>query len=59
MRIKLVQSIKLAMAELGLGCETVRAPPLPLVGAEREVVLGIIRAAIANRPGVTAAAATR
>ena len=34
-RIKLVQSIKLAMAETGLGTETVRAPRLPLVGAER------------------------
>jgi dihydrodipicolinate synthase/N-acetylneuraminate lyase len=49
-RIKLVQCIKLAMAECGLGSETVRAPRLPLVGAEREEVLAIIRKAIATRP---------
>jgi hypothetical protein len=34
------------MAETGLGSETVRAPRLPLVGAEREEILGIIRRAI-------------
>src|SRR5207302_6815986 len=34
-KIKLVQYIKLAMAETGLGSEMVRAPRLPLVGAER------------------------
>jgi dihydrodipicolinate synthase/N-acetylneuraminate lyase len=56
-RIKLVQYIKLAMAECGLGSEMVRAPRLPLVGAEREEVLGIIRQAIATRPAVPAAAA--
>jgi hypothetical protein len=28
----------------------VRAPRLPLIGAEREQILGIIRAAIAARP---------
>jgi hypothetical protein len=39
----LVQYIKLAMAECGLGSEVVRAPRLPLVGAEREKVQGIIR----------------
>ncbi|HUY33280.1 MAG TPA: dihydrodipicolinate synthase family protein [Pirellulales bacterium] len=49
-RIKLVQAIKLAMAECGLGSETVRAPRLPLVGEEREEVLAIIRAGIATRP---------
>ena len=32
---KLVQNIKLAMQETGLGNEWVRAPRLPLVGAER------------------------
>jgi 4-hydroxy-tetrahydrodipicolinate synthase len=47
---KLVQYIKLAMAECGLGSEMVRAPRLPLVGTEREEVLGIIRRAIASRP---------
>ncbi|HEV3007114.1 MAG TPA: dihydrodipicolinate synthase family protein [Pirellulales bacterium] len=50
-RVKLVQCIKLAMAECGLGSENVRPPRLPLVGAEREEVLAIIRQAIANRPG--------
>jgi 4-hydroxy-tetrahydrodipicolinate synthase len=48
-KIKLVQCIKLAMAETGLGSETVRAPRLPLVGAEREEILGIIRHAMATR----------
>jgi hypothetical protein len=38
------------MAECGLGSETVRAPRLPLEGAEREAVLGIIRLALATRP---------
>jgi 4-hydroxy-tetrahydrodipicolinate synthase len=49
-RVKLVQCIKLAMAETGLGSETVRAPRLPLAGAEREEVLAIIRQAIRTRP---------
>ncbi|MBY0228207.1 MAG: dihydrodipicolinate synthase family protein, partial [Gemmataceae bacterium] len=48
---KLVQYIKLAMAERGYGAETTRAPRLPLVGEERERVLAIIRRAIATRPG--------
>lgn len=47
---KLVQYIKLAMAETGLGSELVRAPRLPLVGKEREEVLGVIRKAIKTRP---------
>jgi 4-hydroxy-tetrahydrodipicolinate synthase len=50
--VKLVQYIKLAMAEVGLGSEYTRAPRLPLVGSEREEVLGIIRNAIAKRPQV-------
>jgi 4-hydroxy-tetrahydrodipicolinate synthase len=49
---KLVQYIKLAMQEVGLGSETVRAPRLKLEGAEREEILGIIRHAIAHRPKV-------
>jgi len=49
-KIKLVQYIKLAMAETGLGSETVRAPRLPLEGSEREEILAIIRHAIATRP---------
>ena len=52
-KVKLVQYIKLAMAECGLGSEMVRAPKLPLVGAEREEILGIIRRAIATRPVLT------
>jgi len=47
---KLVQNIKLAMQETGLGSEWVRAPRLPLVGAERSRVLAIIRQGIAERP---------
>ncbi|MBA4188549.1 MAG: dihydrodipicolinate synthase family protein [Planctomycetaceae bacterium] len=48
--VKLVQYIKLACAECGYGTELCRAPRLPLVGAEREEVLGLIRKAIATRP---------
>ena len=48
--VKLVQYIKLAMAETSLGSETVRAPRLPLVGDERERILAIIRQAIETRP---------
>jgi 1-pyrroline-4-hydroxy-2-carboxylate deaminase len=47
---KLVQYIKLAEAEVGLGSEYVRAPRLTLVGEEREKVLKIIRDGIAARP---------
>jgi dihydrodipicolinate synthase/N-acetylneuraminate lyase len=54
-KVKLVQYIKLAMAETGLGSEMVRAPKLPLVGAEREAILRIIRHAIATRPAMAAA----
>jgi 1-pyrroline-4-hydroxy-2-carboxylate deaminase len=48
--VKLVQYIKLASAECGYGSELCRAPRLPLVGEERERVLGVIRKAIATRP---------
>ncbi len=48
---KLVQYIKLAMAETGMGNEITRAPRLPLEGEERERILGIIRRAIETRPG--------
>jgi 4-hydroxy-tetrahydrodipicolinate synthase len=47
---KLVQYIKLAMAECGLGSETVRPPRLPLVGAERTEIVAVIRHALATRP---------
>lgn len=50
--VKLVQYIKLAVQECGLGSELTRAPRLPLTGAEREEVLGIIRKAMANRPKI-------
>jgi 1-pyrroline-4-hydroxy-2-carboxylate deaminase len=47
---KLVQYIKLAAQETGIGSEYVRAPRLTLVGEEREQVLKIIRQGIATRP---------
>jgi dihydrodipicolinate synthase/N-acetylneuraminate lyase len=48
---KLVQYIKLAEQEVGLGSEIVRAPRLTLEGEERERILKIIRQGIATRPG--------
>jgi 1-pyrroline-4-hydroxy-2-carboxylate deaminase len=48
--VKLVQYIKLAQQECGLGSERVRPPRLPLIGNERERVLTIIRAGISTRP---------
>ena len=47
---KLVQYIKLAVQECGLGSEIVRAPRLPLVSEERARILAIIRRAIETRP---------
>jgi 4-hydroxy-tetrahydrodipicolinate synthase len=47
---KLVQYIKLAEAEVGIGSEHVRAPRLPLEGEERERISGIISKAVAERP---------
>jgi 1-pyrroline-4-hydroxy-2-carboxylate deaminase len=47
---KLVQYIKLAEQEVGLGSEQVRAPRLTLIGEERERILKIIRDGIKNRP---------
>jgi len=47
---KLVQNIKLAASKTGLGSEYVRAPRLPLQGAERQSVLAIIDRALATRP---------
>ena len=55
-KVKLVQYIKLAMQETGLGTELTRPPRLPIVGAEREEILGIIRSSIAMRPGLSSAA---
>lgn len=47
---KLVQYIKLANAECGLGSEVTRAPRLPITGRERDEVLTIIRNGIKTRP---------
>lgn len=49
---KLVQYIKLAEAEEGIGSEYVRAPRLTLVGEERERILKIIREGIKSRPNL-------
>jgi 1-pyrroline-4-hydroxy-2-carboxylate deaminase len=51
--IKLVQYIKLAMAETGQGLEMVRLPRLPLVGREREEIRAVIRRAIETRPATS------
>jgi dihydrodipicolinate synthase/N-acetylneuraminate lyase len=47
---KLVQYIKLAEQEEGIGSENVRAPRLTLAGEERERILKVIRDGIKNRP---------
>nr|WP_245980495.1 dihydrodipicolinate synthase family protein [Allomuricauda lutimaris] len=47
---QLVQNIKLAEVATGIGTENVRAPRLPLQGAERERVLKVIGTAMKNRP---------
>lgn len=49
---KLVQYIKLAAALTGLGTENVRAPRLPVEGAEREQILAVINEAIETRPAL-------
>jgi len=49
---KLVQYIKLAATEAGIGSEYVRAPRLTLTGEERDRVLGIIRNGISKRPSL-------
>lgn len=50
--VKFVQLIKLVQQEVGMGSERMRAPRLPLAGAEREAALATIRAALASRPKV-------
>lgn len=47
---QLVQNIKLAEVGAGLGSEYVRAPRIPLIGAERERVLEIINSSLKTRP---------
>ena len=49
---KLVQYIKLAAQEQGIGSEFVRPPRLCLVGEERYRVLSLIRASVASRPAI-------
>jgi 4-hydroxy-tetrahydrodipicolinate synthase len=49
---KLVQYIKLAESEVGIGSEHVRAPRMTLIGEERERVLKIIQHGIKNRPSI-------
>lgn len=56
---KLVQYIKLAEAQVGLGTETVRAPRLTLAGSERAEVLKVIQDALKNRPSVSQYLTTR
>jgi len=57
--VKFVHYIKLAVQECGLGSETVRAPRLPLVGAERAAILKIIHDGIRNRPAIPKRGAAR
>ena len=47
---KLVQYIKLAETQAGIGSENVRAPRLTLIGEERDAVLKVINDGIATRP---------
>lgn len=49
---KLVQYIKLASEITGIGTEQVRAPRLPLEGAEREHILHIILEGVRSRPNL-------
>lgn len=49
---KLVQYIKLAETQAGIGSEYVRAPRLTLEGKERETILKIIDESIAKRPAL-------
>ena len=49
---KLVQYIKLAEAQVGIGSEFVRAPRLVLEGEERGNILKVINDGIASRPNV-------
>jgi 1-pyrroline-4-hydroxy-2-carboxylate deaminase len=47
-----VQLIKLVQEKTGMGSERVRAPRLPVAGAEREYALKVIDHAIATKPAV-------
>ncbi len=50
---KLVQYIKLAATQTGIGSEQVRAPRLKIEGEERKRILSIIHQAIETRPDVS------
>ena len=52
--MKLVQNLKLVEAMVGVGTEHVRAPRLPLVGAERERVAAVVKAGLDSRPQLPA-----
>lgn len=52
--MKLVQNLKLCETLVGVGNEAVRAPRLPLTGAERERVVAVVEAALASRPALPA-----
>jgi 4-hydroxy-tetrahydrodipicolinate synthase len=56
-QVKFVQYIKLAIQEVGLGSEWVRAPRRALEGAEREAVMDVIRHGIETRPDLPGRAA--
>ena len=47
---KFVQLIKLVQQEVGRGYEAVRPPRLPLVGAERDQTIALIRERVGSRP---------
>ena len=49
---KLVQYIKMAATQTGIGSEYVRAPRLRIEGEERERILKIINDGIKNRPAL-------
>ncbi|HSU65709.1 MAG TPA: dihydrodipicolinate synthase family protein [Tepidisphaeraceae bacterium] len=50
--VKFVHYVKLAVQECGFGAEWLRAPRLPLAGAERENILAIIHEGIRTRPAL-------
>lgn len=52
--MKLVQNLKLCEAMVGVGTEHVRAPRLPLAGAERERVAAVVKAGLDSRPQLPA-----
>ena len=56
---KLVQYIKLAQVQTGLGTEFVRAPRLVLEGEERKKILKVINDGIASRPSLPQNATTK